>query len=79
MYQVEFDTFLPATTTKITVIAYCRAIINYNIIGLSFKFINDDGDVLKINYDKEFFSDIEDEANEALLEEYYNHSNIRVN
>jgi hypothetical protein len=79
MYQVQFTTFLPATDTMVNVVAYCKSIIGTTVLDLSFKFLDKDDELMDIEYNKEFFSDIEDEAVDALLDEFYNHSRIEVN
>lgn len=72
MYQVEFFAFLPGTEQRVTVFAACNNINDYIVYGLTLRFCDDEGETMHIEYDRNFFSDVEDEANEALLDEYYN-------
>jgi aspartate 1-decarboxylase len=72
MYGVEFETLLPKTNEKVTVIAHCKSINGYDVNGLTLKFVNGNDVVIIISYDKDFFEEVEQEANNLLLEDYYN-------
>lgn len=71
MYSVKFDVFLPHSLKKLTAFAHAKSINDYNVIGLTLRFLDEDEKVVHIKYDREFFDEVENEANEALLEEYY--------
>lgn len=72
MYQVNLDAWLPGTEQKVCVVACCKSINGYDIIGLTLRFYDENDEILHIEYDKEFFDDVEAAANDALLDEYYN-------
>lgn len=76
MYSAEFIYHLNDKTQYI-VVAQCKTITNeFTVVGLSFKFINDDGDTVRVGYDRDLFDDIEVEATNQLLEDYYNPVNF---
>lgn len=79
MYQVEFFTFLPGTEQRIRVIAHCNSINDHSIYGLSLRFYDENDEVIHLKYDKDFFSDMEYEAEDALLDHFYNHTFKSVN
>lgn len=71
MYSVVFDYHLN-TEEKYTVVASCKSINGHFVYGITLKFINDQDDTIRVKFDKDLFDDIEYEATEMLLEEYYN-------
>ena len=71
MYQVIFIYHLNATT-KYNIIAKCKAIIDQDVIGLAFQFINDADETIRMKCDPVLFEDIESEATQELLDDYYN-------
>jgi hypothetical protein len=78
MYQVEFFTMLPGTEQRVRVIASCNSINDHSIYGLTLRFYDEENEVMHIKYDKDFFSDMEYEAEDALLDSYYNSTFARV-
>jgi hypothetical protein len=74
MYQIELETVLPGTEQKVRVIACCRSIVDHDVIGLTLRFYDLNDQIMYINYDKEFFDEIEAVANDGLLEDFYNNA-----
>lgn len=72
MYQTELDAWLPGTDQKVRVVAGCRSIINYDVSGLTLRFYDENDCILFIEYDKDFFEEVEAAAIDGLLEDYYN-------
>lgn len=70
MLQVLFD--YPINGENVQVSASCKSINGEDVEGLTFIFLDYDDNVLKITYDKEMFSDIEDQALYMLADAYYN-------
>lgn len=71
MYVVEFEYHLNATT-KFNIVAECKVINDTDVFGLRFKFVNDEGETIRVGRDPILFEDIEAEATTELLDEYYN-------
>lgn len=72
MYQAELDAWLPGTEQKVRVVACCRSVVNYDVSGLTLRFYDENDDILHIEYNKEFFEEVEAAAVDALLDDYYN-------
>lgn len=72
MYQVELDAWLPGTEQKVQVVACCKNVNGYDVEGLTLRFFDEDSVIMHIEYDKDFFEDIERAAIDALLDDYYN-------
>jgi len=79
MYQIEFFTFLPGTEQRVRVIAACNNIVDHDVFGLTLRFYDEENEVMHLKYDKDFFSDMEYEATDALLDDFYNHTFKVVN
>jgi hypothetical protein len=72
MYQVELDAWLPGTEQKVRVLACCSNIIEHDVMGLTLRFYDENDEIMTIQYDKQFFEDVEAAAIDGLLEDYYN-------
>lgn len=74
MWQVEFNYPVGAQMAK--VVASCKSIVadEYDpyVTGLTLTFLDKDDVPIKVDYDKEIFEEIEDEAMLMLSELYYN-------
>lgn len=70
MYIAEIDYWINSST-RYKIVAKCKNIVGYDIEGFSFTAYNDADEVIRLKYDKEIFDDIEHEAYEELLEQYY--------
>jgi hypothetical protein len=81
MYSIKFNHFLAKGDVKVKVVATCTAILDYDIYGLTLTFLTCDEfeSVVDLEYDKEFFGDVQDIAEQELLEEFYNPSYVRLN
>lgn len=74
MWTVEFDYPVGAQMAK--VVATCKSIVadEYDpfVDGLTLTFLDKDDVPIKVQYDKDIFEEIEDEAMLMLAEVYYN-------
>lgn len=71
MYSTQFTYHLSATI-KYSIIATCKSVGEQEVYGLSFKFVNDEGETVRVRYDRDLFEDIEADATSELLDDYYN-------
>lgn len=71
MLQVNFE--YPINGINVQVIATCKSVLDGEYVeGLSLTFLNEDDTRIHVQYDKEVFNDIENEAIYFLSEAYYN-------
>ncbi len=71
MLQVQFD--YPVNERMLKVIASCKSVVNEEYVeSLSITFLDSDDVVVKIEYDKDMFDDIEGEALIMLADLYFN-------
>lgn len=71
MYGVNF-TYHLNKDIKYNIVAECKVINDTDVFGLKFKFVDDDGNTIRMKCDPVLFEDIEQEATTELLDEYYN-------
>lgn len=70
MLNVLFD--YPINGENVVVSASCKSINEGDVDGLILVFLDHDDNPIKVNYDKEMFEDIEDQALYMLNDAYYN-------
>lgn len=71
MHSVDFYYWV-SDKDRVRVKAYCKAVVGTEPVGLKWKFLDEDDNVLDVEYDADMFSDIYEEAANALVDEYYN-------
>jgi hypothetical protein len=71
MYDTDFD-YTVSDKKTYHVYASCNNIVTRQCFGLTLKFTDHEGSIIKLDYDPDMFKDVTKQAVERLLYTYYN-------